>query len=155
MSADDKAVRAQRTADVAALRIAGATYRAIAAELGISASAAWGYYEEWCNELRRGDPDIQEAAKEALWGQLGRIRAEREAVAAVLTAKHLMVSNGVVARLDGEPIEDDAPVLTAVDRLIKLDDQEAKLLGIYAEKKVGVAGALRIEFTGLDGAELS
>lgn len=155
MSADDKAVRAQRVADVAALRQQGKTYRAIAAELGISTTAAWGYYEDWCNQLRHGDPQIEDAAKRALWGQLARIRAEREAVTAVLTARHLTVSNGVVARLDGEPIEDDAPVLAAVDRLVKLDDQEAKLLGIYAEKKLAVSGGLRYEIVGVDPEALT
>jgi len=152
---DVKADRAQRVADVAALRNAGRTYREIATELGISATTAWFDYEAWCNELRRGDPSIEQAAKEALWGQLARIRAEREAVAAVLTARHITVSNGVIAREDGKPIEDDAPVLAAVDRLVKLDDQEAKLLGIYAEKKLAVSGGLRYEIIGVDPEALT
>jgi hypothetical protein len=151
---DEKAVRAKRVADVAALREQGRTYPQIAAELGISTTTAWRDYEDWCNQLRHGDPQIEQAAKEALWGQLARIRAEREAVSRVLTAKHVTVSNGVVARMDGEPIEDDAPVLAAVDRLIKLDDQEAKLLGIYAEKKVSMSGGLTYEIVGVDPARL-
>lgn len=152
---DRQAARAQRVAAVAALRQGGRTYPQIADELGISRSTAWTDYEAWCAELRRGDPDLQAAAKEALWGQLGRIQAEREAVAAVLTARHVVVSNGVVVSEDGKPIEDDAPVLQAVDRLIKLDDQEAKLLGIYAEKKVAVSGGLRYEIVGIDVSALT
>lgn len=152
---DVKAERAKRVADVATLRDSGLTYQQIAGQLHISPSTAWSDYEEYCNELRHGDPQIQEAAKEALWGQLARIKAEREAVARVLTARHLTVSNGIVARLDGEPIEDDGPVLAAVDRLVKLDDQEAKLLGIYAEKKVALSGGVRYELVGVDPADLT
>jgi hypothetical protein len=151
---DVKAERAKRVADVAALRDSGRTYPQIAAELGTSTTTAWRDYEEYCNDLRHGDPRIQDAAKEALWGQLARIKAEREAVARVLTARHLTVSNGVAVRIDGEPLEDDAPVLSAVDRLVKLDDQEAKLLGLYAKTEVDISGGLRIELRNADVADI-
>lgn len=79
--------------------------------------------------------------------------AKREAWT-VLRRRHLTVSNGRVVRRfagverdedgierldpDGktipvfEEIEDDAPVLAAIDRIVKIDAEIAKLLGAYA-----------------------
>lgn len=156
MSEDAKAERARRIARVGELRDAGLPFYKIAEQLGISTATAWRDGEEWYNQLRAGDPDIQSAAKEAIWGQLARIKAERDAVAEVLTARHVTISNGImVCNEDGEPILDDSPVLAAVATMVKLDDQEAKLLGIYAEKKVSLSGGLRYELVGIDPADLS
>lgn len=46
-----------------------------------------------------------------------------------------------------EPLEDDKPVLEAIDRLIKIQDQRAKLTGIYApvKKQVEVSGGVNID----------
>ncbi|WP_328448955.1 hypothetical protein [Amycolatopsis sp. NBC_00438] len=61
-----------------------------------------------------------------------RLNVSRLAVLKVLERDHLTISDGQIVRLDGEPIIDDGPVLQAVDRLLKIDTQLAKLTGAEA-----------------------
>lgn len=50
----------------------------------------------------------------------------------VLHRRHVTVSNGRVVSLGDAPIEDDAPVLAAIDRLLKIQERKARLLGLDA-----------------------
>ncbi|MCK9929447.1 hypothetical protein MXD62_20065 [Frankia sp. Mgl5] len=95
-----------------------------------------------------------EPAAEVRQLELDRLDRMHVAVMAVLEKQHVTVSNGKVIYLDGEPLEDDAPVLQAVDRLLKIQDRRAKLLGLDAEQKVSVAGGVRYEIVGIDPAEI-
>lgn len=100
----------------------------------------------------------------------------KKAVWKVLRAKHYMVNQGVIVYMgvsadegtrrgwnsvdalrqdliknaDGsfkEPLEDDKPVLDAVDRLLAIQKQEALLTGAYApvKKQLEVGGALTVD----------
>ena len=169
MDGDAQAQTARLHARVAELRERGLTYRAIGADLAISAATAWRYHEAWLKQLRAGDPELQERAKEALRGQhemiareRDRLELERDAALEVLTARHLTISNGVLIRDENKmPLEDDGPVLQALaaiqairDRQLKLADHEAKLLGLYAEQKVNLSGGIKYEIVGVSEAEL-
>lgn len=169
MTGDAQAEVSRLHARVAELREDGLTYRAIASALDISAATAWRYHEAWIKELRRGDPELQERAKEALRAQHAMLQQERErlelertAALEVLTARHLTISNGVLIRDENAiPLEDDGPVLSALDRLqairdrlVKLADHEAKLLGLYAEQKVNLSGGIKYEIVGVNEADL-
>lgn len=137
-------------ARIVELRDEGLTFQAIAAEVGISAQTTWQHYQNAMREIPAAAVKVhQETIEKRRDEQLRRIDMEREAVMAVLTARHLTISNGhiiaeIVGRdeagkpIYGEPILDDGPVLTAVDRLHKLDDQEAKLLGLYPKTQISV-----------------
>ena len=78
-----------------------------------------------------------------------------QAARAVLERKHLVVSQGRVVRLGkpyidketgeaevddgrGEPLEDDAPVLQDIDRLLKIQERRARLLGLDAPQRVSI-----------------
>lgn len=149
MAADAQAGTARLVAQVGSLKEQGFTYREIAPQLGISPATAWRYHETWLRELRAGVPEVRERVAQAMIEQHEMLRAERlrlemerDAVLEVLTARHLTVSHGIIVCVNDEPIEDDAPVLAAVtalngirDRLLKLADHEAKLLGLYAPVK--------------------
>ena len=169
MSGDREADAARLHARVAELREDGLTYRAIAAALDISPACAWRYHEAWIKDLRRGTPELQERAAAAIREQHEMIRGERErlelertAALEVLTARHLTISNGVLIRDENAtPLEDDGPVLAALDRLqairdrlLKLADHEAKLLGLYAEQKVNLSGGIKYEIVGVSEADL-
>lgn len=171
MTGDPQADNARLRAQVADLREQGLTYRAIAAQLTISPASAWRYHEAWIRELRQGDPDLQQRAADALREQHEMLRAERErlemerdAAVEVLTARHLTVSNSGALVMDenGEALEDDAPVLAALDRLIrirgdlvKLADHEAKLLGLYAKTEIQHSGGVTYRIVGVDPEELA
>lgn len=167
MAKDARADTARLVAQVGSLKEQGLTYRQIAPQLGISPATAWRYHETWLKELRAGIPEIRERVAQAMIEQHDmlrlerqRLEMERDAVLEVLTARHLTVSNGIIVRIDGEPIEDDAPVLTAVstlnairDRLIKMADHEAKLLGLYAAVKQTVDAT--VNYTVGGGVDIS
>ena len=153
MTSDAQADNARLRAQVADLReTRGWTYRAIATELTISPATAWRYHEAWIRELRQGSTELQQRAEAALREQHEMLRTERErlemerdAAVEVLTARHLTVSNSgvVVTDENGDVLEDDGPVLAALDRLtrirgdlVKLADHEAKLLGLYSATKM-------------------
>jgi IS30 family transposase len=149
-------VSAQRRKRVVELRDEGLSFRQIAAEVGIDVHTAWRHYQAACRAIP-AEAIAAHAANQAKRRaeQLERIDMERESVMEVLTAFHVTVSQGRVVSLDdGGPIEDTAPVLAAIDRLVKLDDQEAKLLGLYAEQKMAVSGGVRYEVVGVNPDDL-
>jgi hypothetical protein len=56
------------------------------------------------------------------------------------------VSNGRVVTLDGQPLQDDGPILQAVDRLnhiedrkLRIQERRAKYLGLDAPKQVVIS----------------
>lgn len=145
--ADDLA-RADQDAKIVELKRQDLTFQQIADVLGISrASAHRGFH--------RALPRITEPAASAYRAEhLARLELARSVVLDILAAKHLTVSNGVVVRQDGQVLEDDAPTLAAVDRLVKLDEREAKLLGLDAKTELDHSGTLTIEFVGVDPNDL-
>lgn len=143
---------ALRRARVVELRTQGLAFREIAAEMGLGLATVWRHYEYAMREIPAQFVAVaaqQEAARRA--EQLQRIDMEREVVLGILEADHVTVSNGKI--MDG--VVDHGPNLAAVDRLHKLDDQEAKLLGLYAEQKLKADVGVRVELVGIDPADLT
>jgi hypothetical protein len=108
--------------------------------------------------------------------KLEELEALKAAAWKVLRAKHYVVNQGVIVYMgvsadeetrrgwnsvdalrqeliyneDGswkEPLEDDKPVLDAIDRILKIQDQELKITGHYApvKKQVEVSGGLEVD----------
>lgn len=108
--------------------------------------------------------EIIEAEVYKLDLELMRLEQLERDVRRVLEAEHITVSNGHVI-LDPrteQPLSDDAPVLQAADRLVKIEDarrrnaeRRAKLLGLDAEQKVNVSGAVRYEVVGVNPEDLT
>lgn len=147
---------AERRRRVVELRDEGFSFRDIGTELGVSMQRAWQLYQAAMREIPAAAVAAHaEKLAERRDEQLRRIDMEREAVMDVLAARHVTVSNGQVMREDGKPILDDAPVLAAVDRLVKLDDQEAKLLGLYAKTEVNHTGGVTYRIVGVSPEELT
>lgn len=138
---------ALRRAHIVELRDQGFTFQEIATQVGLAYATTWQHYQNAMREIQTPAVEAHQANLAARRDeQLRRIDMEREAVVAVLTARHVTISNGVLVRDENhDPVLDDAPVLTAVDRLVKLDDQEAKLLGLYTAEKIDHSGAVQYE----------
>ncbi len=132
------------------LRDQGLTFREIAVEVGVSHQRVWQLYQR----AMRDRPVVavhEERKKQRLAAQLQRIDMEREVAEALVTSAHQVITvSGKVLEA-----EDSGPVLAAMDRLVKLDDQEAKLLGLYAEQKMAVSGGLRYEVVGIAPEDLT
>lgn len=124
------AEQAEQDAQIVRLKRAGLTYDEVATQLGISPSSAFrGFHRAIRNTPR---PDVEAFRDE----QLARIQAMRERITDILERRQMAISHGKVVMHNGEPVLDDSIALQAADRLAKLDDQEAKLLGMYPATRV-------------------
>ena len=121
---------ATRDAEALGCRARGWTYEQVAAEMGYSDRSAARKAVE--RALATSVRETSEAAKTLL---IADLNAAKQAVWVVLEANHLVISEGRVVSLDGEPLPDDEPVLKAVDRLVKIDQELAKIYGAYAPSK--------------------
>lgn len=170
---EERALIAQRRTRVLAMRIEERTYAEIAAELGISESVAQQDYRRAIEQCRG---ELAATVAQARTLELARLAAMEREVWAVLRRRHLVVSNGRVVRRfvgverdedgierldpDGkvipvfEELEDDAPILQAVDRLERISARRARLLGLDAPVKVEVSDEVDAEITRL-AAELA
>lgn len=124
----------------------GLSYRQIAAQQGYrSHNAAFEAVRRAAREAV-SDPLEQAEARQAF---LDRFQDYRRAAQRVLTARHYVTtqSGKVVTGPDGGPLLDDDPVLRALDRLVKIDDIEARLRDLYppAKSKVEVITSDMIE----------
>lgn len=128
---------AERRAEMWRMRVTGHSQQQIADHYGITQSAV-------SQQLARAYKDRPATAiDEYRMLELDKLDQAERAVLAVLTRRHLTVSSGrivTVANDDGvdEPLLDDGPVLTAVDRLVKIARHRADLIGLKASVKVSV-----------------
>jgi hypothetical protein len=121
---------AQRRAQALKLRLAGARYDDITQQLGYSSRGAA------VQDVQRAlVATVQEPADELRALEVQRLDMLWQTALRVLTRQHVTVSNGKVVHLDGSPVKDDAPVLAAIDRLLKIQERRARLLGLDAPAK--------------------
>lgn len=127
----------------------GGNLHAIAKELGYSAEYVRKLYAKALKSI------IQAPTEDARKMELERLDFTMTCVMRVLQRTHWLVSSGTVVKdivtdehgnpvLDeeGKPtvirLEDTAPVLQAVDRLIKISERRAKLLGLDLPAKIAL-----------------
>jgi predicted DNA-binding protein YlxM (UPF0122 family) len=150
---------AEQDAKIIKLKRQDLTFQEIADQLGISRAAAQ-------RGFHRGVPRITEpAALEYRAEHLARLELLREVVMGILGTRHVSISNGEVVRevidvdADGNPVhgeayEDDGAILSAAATLLKIDEREAKLLGLDSAKKIDMSGTITYELVGIDPADL-
>lgn len=121
----------ERDAEAARMRGRGASYQKIADALG------YGNRSNAHRAVARVMAEtIAEPAEEARQFQLDQLDSMTEVAFEVLEANNFVVSDGRIVRdEDGAPIRDPEMVLKALDRLIKIQERRAKLLGIDAPKR--------------------
>ncbi len=111
------------------------SYRQIAVRLGVSHQAAF-------DAVKRGLADMyQEAANEVRQIEVERLDELATEAWKVLRTPHYTVSNSgkIVEHPEtGELLLDTSPTLAAIDRLLKIQDRRAKLLGLDAPVKAEV-----------------
>lgn len=90
-------------------------------------------------ELAMGLEEYREAARMRLDGL-------RRQVFAVLARPHYVMYQGqFVIDEDGNKVRDDGPVLAAVDRLMKIEERQARIDGTDASEKLTVALDRRVD----------
>lgn len=130
---------AERDAEIVRLKREGWTFQKIGEHFGIDRSTVHGHFYRTLQRI--AEPEVEKFRAE----QVARMELAREIVMDILSVRHIAISNGTVLH----DIEDDNPILQAVDRLIKIDEHEAKLLGLYARPEVMISGQLSYVITGL------
>ena len=115
----------------------GLSYRQIAAQMG------WKSPQSALDAVRRAARDAAQdplAAEEALALMLERLQDYRRLMNRVASTRHYVTTQaGNLAKgPDGQPLIDDAPICHAVDRLMKIEDHEAKLRGLFAPAKARI-----------------
>lgn len=123
-----------RDAEAARLKAMGWTLRRIAAHLGLG------------DDERRAAAAIKRAMARAVRFANDETRAlelqsydELEAQCwRVLQNEHVVFQNGKVVLYDGSPIDDDRFVLETIDRILKIKERRARLLGLDAPTKAEI-----------------
>lgn len=139
----------ERDARLLEMRKRGMTYRAIAAAEGLDVKNVHTAIKDAMAAV------TEEPAAEVRQLELERLDDMWMAVMKVLEAKHFKVSDGRLVRLGDEPLEDDAPVLAAVDRLLRIQERRSKLLGLDSAQKVDMSGGVTYEIVGISPADLT
>lgn len=125
---------AERDAQAARLRAQHLTYDQIATELGY---ADRGHaYQAVQRALLAA---VKEPAEELRQLELERLDTLARTCEGILARHHVMVSHGrIIKDDDGQVLLDDGPVMQAVDRLLKIQERRAKLLGLDTPVKADV-----------------
>lgn len=139
----ERALIAQRRARVLAMRVEQRPYREIAAELGITETTA---RDDYAAAVRERHAELDKVRDTAVAIETAKLDALEQAAWQVLRARHITVQHGKIVRdEDDKPIEDDAPVLQAIDRLVKIAERRSRLRGYDAPTKVEVDDARRAQ----------
>jgi len=126
---------AERDAECARLRARDHTYQQIADATGFTSASGARFAVE--RALAR---TITEPGEELRRIELMKLDALARAAWRVLEARHYLVSQGRLIRLEdgAPPLEDDGPVLQAIDRLLKISERRSRLLGLDSPVRMEV-----------------
>jgi hypothetical protein len=129
---------ARRDSQACILRRDGHTYDEIATQLGYAdRSVAYNAVQRALLSV------VKDAAEELRTLELERLDYLWKRVVQVLERRHYTVQIGKVISVTDEygnkvMLQDDGPVLAAVDRLLKIQERRAKLLGLDAPKQIEI-----------------
>lgn len=145
---------AERRNRAVQMRNARHTWQEISDALGYSSSGAA------CKDVSRAldiaKAALNETAEVHRAQALERLDAMYAAAWRVLSMYHVKINNGDVIRLTDETtgetvfLEDTAPVLAAIDRLVKIEERRARLLGTDQPVRIEGKGDFRVTIEGVD-----
>jgi hypothetical protein len=142
VSRAEQAVIAERRARVLQLRVEQVPYAQIATLLGISEGLAEKDFQR-ALEARKTELDARRHVAVAL--EVAKLDALERVAWGVLRTRHILAQQGkIVCTDDGTPLEDDGPTLAAIDRILKIAERRARMLGHDApvRAKVEVTDAI-------------
>ncbi|MEV5819285.1 hypothetical protein AB0L22_08930 [Micromonospora haikouensis] len=127
---------AERRAKNVALRMAGKSWAAIAAELDYGSPGA--ACQDFSRALEASIAEQHRSVELYREEELQRLDMLLAEAWAVLKRQHVTVSHGRVIRDEetDKPLIDDGPTLAAIDRVLKIQERRAKYLGLDAPTKV-------------------
>lgn len=124
-----------RDAQAVRLKALGWSLEEIATHLGLNDDPARA-----AAAIRRGLANtVRVARDEQRLLELSSLDELERACWVELRAHHVLVSNGRIVRDDDdEPLEDDRFVLEVIDRILKIKEQRAKLIGLNAPARAEI-----------------
>lgn len=131
-----RAATAERRSKAVAMRLTGASFEAIAGELGYNSRGAA------CQDIGRAlEAHVAEQARSVeayREEELQRLDLLLVEAWTILKRAHVTVSHGRVIRDEetGQALLDDGPVLAAIDRILKIQERRSKFLGLDAPTRV-------------------
>lgn len=140
-------LRTERRAKAIDMRRVGITWERIATECGYSsaAAAAADIYKVLSDRTR----EMGEAVTGLRSIEADKLDAMERVIIRIMNKPHVLAQQGrIVYNQDGTPVEDTAPLFQCVDRLLRIAERRAKLLGLDAPVKAQV----EIKNTGVDSA---
>lgn len=158
LSASEQLERAQLDATVISMVSEGYTFPQISTKIGKSLSQTYRIFQRGL----RSAP--VQAAEEYRRQHLERLELARKICLDELGASHWTVSHGHVVKLevrrsDGSmssvPLPDSGPKMQAIDRLLKIEQEEAKLLGMYPDARFSVETTVNYTVSGVDMGKLT
>lgn len=134
-----RAATAERRAKLIKLRLAGRRYEDIYEELGYSSRyAASRDFNRALEQNIAEQRASMEVYREAELMKLDDLAVQATRI--LLTAHYVVTQSGRIVEdpRTGQPMRDDGPSLAAIDRLVKIGDRRAKLLGLDAPQRMEV-----------------
>jgi hypothetical protein len=127
---------ADRRAKNVALRMTGMSWAKIADELGYGAPGA--ACQDFTRTLEASIVEQHRSVELYREEELQRLDLLLTEAWTILKRAHVTVSHGRIIRDDDtdQPLLDDGPTLQAIDRVLKIQERRAKLLGLDAPMKV-------------------
>ncbi|MET8475419.1 hypothetical protein ABZY90_19615 [Streptomyces sp. NPDC006422] len=127
------------------------TYQEIADQVGYSNKG-----DAWRAVERCRAAVLQSAGAELVASEAGLLDSQFVAAMEILERDHVVVSHGKIMKDDqGAPLLDDGPKLAALREMRAIRESYRKLLGLDAEQKVSLSGAVRYEVVGVDPGDLT
>lgn len=94
------------------------------------------------------------AVEERITAQQLRFAEIRRRLFGVLARRHYVLNSGeIVHGPDGNPLQDEGPVLAALAQLQQLEDRQARLEGTYQREKLDIALERRVDDEAADVVE--
>lgn len=94
------------------------------------------------------------AVEERITAQALRFAELRRRLYAIIAQRHYVLHSGEIVRdSEGEPLQDQGPILAALAQLQNLEDRQARLEGTYQREKLDIALERRVNDEAADVVE--
>lgn len=154
LNAHDTALR--RTALINLVRDGRHTWEHIAQQLGYSDRSA--ACKDYNRILKARQAEVAASLDEIRTAHLEGLQELRRVAVEVMRREHPLVQGGRIVRDtdddDGQALYDDGPTLAAIDRIAKIDNQIADLLGLKAPVRVESDGSLTVKVVGMTDEDM-
>jgi hypothetical protein len=139
----------ERDAQAYDWHLKGKSSRQIAALMG------WADHSSALDAIDRARTAKRATATEAQRAdELARLDLMNDRLQEVLDRRHVTVSQGKVVKMDGQPVEDDGPILDTVRTLLQVQARRAKLLGLDAPASVAASVEVSYKINGVDPGDM-